>query len=82
MFSDAIKACVVIMCVLCVEVHLVDMTFGELAAMQTLGSCLLSLLFLYYFQYFGISDDIWKKKYSLAYLLLACALSNRPLTIC
>jgi len=70
MLSDVIKSCVVIMCVLCVEVYLIDMTFGELTAMQTSGSCLLSLLFLYYFQYFGINDDV------------ACALSNRPLTIC
>jgi len=46
---------------------LIDMTFGELAAMQTLGSCLLSLLFFYYFWYFGTSDNIWKKKLNFGF---------------
>jgi hypothetical protein len=63
--------CVVIMCVLCchyvcfvlsscvfcVEVYWMDMTFQELAAMQTLGDC----YHCYYFQYLGISDEVGKK---------------------
>ena len=61
MLSDVMKACVVIVCFVCVKVYLIDMTFGELAAMHTLGDCLLSLLLFYYFRYFGISDDVWKK---------------------
>ena len=56
MLSDVTKTCVVITCdiLCCVEGYLIDMTFGELAVMQSSGGSLLSL---YYFRYLCISDD-------------------------